>query len=101
MGYLVGLTLVLDQLFVIVLALGSPNLLTQTEINTALDKYTSGAANTVHEEIREYCNDSNFTITCRLNRAEWREQHPCILERFLSALQQKTNPSRRFSGMVV
>ncbi|KAJ7234538.1 hypothetical protein C8J57DRAFT_1479902 [Mycena rebaudengoi] len=28
MGYLVGLTLVLDQLFVIVLALGSPNLLT-------------------------------------------------------------------------
>ncbi|KAJ7229486.1 hypothetical protein C8J57DRAFT_1534455 [Mycena rebaudengoi] len=70
MGYIVDLTLVLDQLFVIVLALSPPNLLTQTEINTAQDKYTSGAANTVHEEIREYCNDSTSTKICRSNKAE-------------------------------
>ncbi|KAJ6455144.1 hypothetical protein C8R45DRAFT_1111525 [Mycena sanguinolenta] len=48
MGYIIDLTLVLDQLFVIVLALGPPNLLTQTDIDAALDKYTSGAAKTVH-----------------------------------------------------
>ncbi|KAJ7231612.1 hypothetical protein C8J57DRAFT_1250975 [Mycena rebaudengoi] len=70
MGYIVDLTLVLDQLFVIVLALGPPILLTQTEINTALDKYTSGVANTVHKEIREYCNDSTFTKMCCSNKAE-------------------------------
>ncbi|KAF7333933.1 G domain-containing protein [Mycena sanguinolenta] len=70
MGYIVDLTLVLDQLFVIVLALRPPNLLTQTEIDAAVDKYTSGAVNTVHTEIREYCNEATFGKICRSNKAE-------------------------------
>ncbi|KAJ6471428.1 hypothetical protein C8R45DRAFT_1014338 [Mycena sanguinolenta] len=70
MGYIVDLTLVLDQLFVIILTLDPPNLLTQTEIDAALDKYSSGAADTVHSEIREYCNDATFAQICRSNKAE-------------------------------
>jgi len=70
MGYIVDLTLVLDQLFMIVLALDLPNLLTQTEIDVALDKYTSSAVNIVHAEIREYCNEATFGKICRSNKAE-------------------------------
>ncbi|KAF7333955.1 G domain-containing protein [Mycena sanguinolenta] len=70
MGYIIDLTLVLDQLFVIVLALDTPNVLTQKEIDSALDKYTSGSANTVHAEIREYCNDTTFAKICSSNKAE-------------------------------
>ncbi|KAF7373074.1 hypothetical protein MSAN_00515100 [Mycena sanguinolenta] len=72
MGYIVNLTLMLDQLFEIVLALDPPNLPTQTEIDVALDKYTSesGAANIVHTEIRKYCNDATFSKICRSNKAE-------------------------------
>ncbi|KAF7373082.1 G domain-containing protein [Mycena sanguinolenta] len=72
MGYIIDLTLVLDQLFVIVLALGPPKLLTQTEIDEALNKYTSDAMNTVHAEIRDYCNEATFSQICRSNRAEER-----------------------------
>ncbi|KAJ6455150.1 hypothetical protein C8R45DRAFT_1222584 [Mycena sanguinolenta] len=70
MGYIIDLTLVLDQLFVIVLALGPPNRLSQTEIEAALDKYTSGAADDVHTEIREYCNEASFAKIYRSNKAE-------------------------------
>ncbi|KAJ7843889.1 hypothetical protein B0H14DRAFT_3455868 [Mycena olivaceomarginata] len=70
MGYIVDLTLVVDQLFVIVLALGPPNLLTQTDIDATLDKYTSSAADTVHAKIREYCNEATFAKICRSNKAE-------------------------------
>ncbi|KAF8212926.1 hypothetical protein K438DRAFT_1957510 [Mycena galopus ATCC 62051] len=70
MGYIINLTLVLDQLFVIVLALDPPNLLAQTDLEAALDKYTSSAVNTVHDEIREYCNEATFGKFCRSNKAE-------------------------------
>ncbi|KAF8179278.1 hypothetical protein K438DRAFT_1977348 [Mycena galopus ATCC 62051] len=70
MGYVIDLTLVLDQLFVIVLTLDPPNLLAQTDLDAALDKYTSSAVNTVHDEIREYCNEVTFGKFCRSNRAE-------------------------------
>ncbi|KAJ6455170.1 hypothetical protein C8R45DRAFT_1222596 [Mycena sanguinolenta] len=70
MGYIIDLTLVLDQLFVIVLALGPGNLLTQTEIDAALKKYGSDAVNTVHAEIRKYCNKATFGQIRRSNKAE-------------------------------
>ncbi|KAF8212956.1 hypothetical protein K438DRAFT_1751369 [Mycena galopus ATCC 62051] len=70
MGYIIDLTLVLDQLFVIVLALDPPNLLAQTDLDAALDKYTSSAVNTVHGEIREYCNEVTFGKICRSHKAE-------------------------------
>ncbi|KAJ7738773.1 hypothetical protein B0H16DRAFT_1569715 [Mycena metata] len=70
MGYIIDLTLVLDQLFMIVLALDPPNFLTQTEIDVALGKYTSSTVNIVHAEIREYCNEATFGKICRSNKAE-------------------------------
>ncbi|KAJ7760179.1 hypothetical protein B0H14DRAFT_2634277 [Mycena olivaceomarginata] len=59
-----------DKLFVIVLALGPPNLLSQTEIEAALHKYTSGAADGIHTEIREYCNEATFAKIYRSSKAE-------------------------------
>ncbi|KAF7333938.1 G domain-containing protein [Mycena sanguinolenta] len=70
MGYIVDLTLVLDQLFVIVSALPPANLLTHTEIDAALGKYTADAVNSVHAEIRKYCNEATFGKICRSNKAE-------------------------------
>ncbi|KAJ7788202.1 hypothetical protein B0H14DRAFT_2628525 [Mycena olivaceomarginata] len=62
--------IVAENLFVIVLALGPPNLLSQTEIEAALHKYTSGAADGIHTEIREYCNEATFAKIYRSSKAE-------------------------------
>jgi len=59
MGYIVDLTLVLDQLFLITLARAS-HPLTAEEIDLAFESYTNAELGRVHREIRQFANNATF-----------------------------------------
>ena len=70
MGYIVDLTLVMDQLFLNTLPSKPPRLLTQEQIDEALEdyKYTEGFK--VHRAIREYAQKSTLTDIVKSNNAQ-------------------------------
>ncbi|KAJ7226791.1 hypothetical protein GGX14DRAFT_693003 [Mycena pura] len=70
MGYIVDLTLVLDQLFLVIVARSPPRVLTTEDINVALEKFKNSVMENVHREIREYANKATFSDIIRSNRAE-------------------------------
>jgi hypothetical protein len=70
MGYIVDLTLVMDQLFLNILPLKPPRLLTEEQIDTALEDYKNSEANQVHQAIREYVNEATFAEILRANNAQ-------------------------------
>ncbi|KIM80052.1 hypothetical protein PILCRDRAFT_822897 [Piloderma croceum F 1598] len=70
MGYLVDLTLVMDQLFLNTLPLKPPRLLTEEQIDAALEDYKNSEAVNVHRAIREYVNKSTFGEILRANNAQ-------------------------------
>jgi hypothetical protein len=70
MGYIVDLTLVMDQLFLNILPLKAPRLLTEEQIDTALEDYKNLEAVRVHRAIREYVNKSTFSEILRANNAQ-------------------------------
>lgn len=60
MGYIVNLTLVLDQLFLVVLSTNIPRPLTTEDITKAVENYKHLHMANVHREIRQYVNKATF-----------------------------------------
>jgi len=70
MGYIVDLTLVMDQLFLNTLPLKPPRLLTNEQIDAALEDYKNTEGYKVHRAIREYVNKSTFGDILKSNNAQ-------------------------------
>jgi hypothetical protein len=70
MGYIVDLTLVMDQLFLNTLVSKPPRLLTEEQIDAALEDYKNSEAIKVHRAIREYVNEATFGEILRANNAQ-------------------------------
>ncbi|KAJ7212647.1 hypothetical protein GGX14DRAFT_446771 [Mycena pura] len=60
MGYILDLTLVLHQLFLVVISIRPLRPLTDADIDMALDNYKVGDMGMVHHEIRQYVRDTNI-----------------------------------------
>lgn len=70
MGYIIDLTLVMDQLFLDTLPLKPPRLLTTDQIDMALENYKQSEAQKVHYEIREYAKKTTFGRILKSNNAQ-------------------------------
>ncbi|TFK35636.1 hypothetical protein BDQ12DRAFT_737515 [Crucibulum laeve] len=70
MGYIVDLTLIMDQLFLDTLPIKPPRRLTEEQVEMALENYTASDAALVHREIREYANKTTFSRILRSNNAQ-------------------------------
>ena len=70
MGYIVHLSLVMDQLFLNTLPLKSPRLLTKEQIDVTLEDYKNTEGYKVHRAIREYVNKSTFGDILKSNNAQ-------------------------------
>ncbi|KAJ7032601.1 hypothetical protein C8F04DRAFT_1235211 [Mycena alexandri] len=70
MSYIVDLTLVMDNLFLVLLSRKLPRRLTAEDIDLALENYQNSDAAAVHTEIRKYAKNSTFKKICRSNNAE-------------------------------
>ena len=79
MGYIVDLTLVMDQLFLDTLPLKPPRFLSQDQIDMALETYKNSEAPEVHRQIRAYVNQSTFGQVLQSNNAQ---QKVIDLQRF-------------------
>ena len=73
MGYIVDLTLVMDQILLNILPLKPPRLLTAEQIDVALEDYKNSEAVQVHGAIREYVNQATFGEILRANNAQQKE----------------------------
>ena len=70
MGYIIDLTLVMDQLFLDTLPLKPPRLLSMEQIDAALESYKNSEAQKVHRQIRAYTNKSTFGQILQSNNAQ-------------------------------
>lgn len=70
MGYIVDLTLVMDQLFFDTLPLKAPRRLTEEIIDDALENYKNSGAIQVHRAIREYVNKASFGEILQVNNSQ-------------------------------
>ncbi|KAJ7139160.1 hypothetical protein C8R44DRAFT_867330 [Mycena epipterygia] len=70
MGYIVDLTLVLDQLFLVTFSTNIPRPLTMEDITTAVENYKRLHMASVHREIRQYVNKATFQDILHSNQAE-------------------------------
>ena len=70
MGYIVDLTLVMDQLFLNILPLEPPRFLTKEQIDAALEDYKNTEGYKVHRAIREYVNQTTFGEILQSNNAQ-------------------------------
>lgn len=70
MGYIIDLTLVMDQLFLDTLSIKPPLRLTTEQINMALENYKTWKVVKVHRDIREYANQATFVEILQSNKAQ-------------------------------
>jgi hypothetical protein len=70
MGYIIDLTLVMDQLFLDTLPLKPPRPLSTDQIDMALENYKNSVAQNVHFQIREYAQSSTFGQIVNSNNAQ-------------------------------
>jgi hypothetical protein len=70
MAYIVDLTLVLDQLFLVVLSVRPARSLTVADINMAFENYTNSNKGAVHREIRHYVRQATMTQLLQPTTAE-------------------------------
>ncbi|KAJ7891639.1 hypothetical protein B0H14DRAFT_2496757 [Mycena olivaceomarginata] len=80
MGYIIDLTLVMDQLFLVVLAIRPPRALTTTEIDIALEQYKNLDLVHVHRKVRQYANKATFVQILQANNAEQKVKE--LIEQF-------------------
>ncbi|KAJ7214895.1 hypothetical protein GGX14DRAFT_443367 [Mycena pura] len=80
MGYIIDLTLVMDQLFLIVLAIRPPRALTVDDIDLALEEYKRLDLGNVHREVRLYANKATFAQILQANNAEQKVKE--LIQRF-------------------
>ncbi|KAF7328138.1 G domain-containing protein [Mycena venus] len=70
-GYIVDLTLILDEIFRLVISRRTPgSSLTQVEVNIAVETYRNTGMQAVHGEIRKYVNKATFAEILDSNKAE-------------------------------
>jgi len=69
-GYIVDLTLVMDQLFLNTLPVSRPFKLTKEQIDDALEGYKSVGASSVHGEIRTYASKLTIASIIKSNNAQ-------------------------------
>jgi len=69
MGYIVDLTLVMDQLFLHTLPQKLPRLLSADQIDMALENYKNSEAQEVHHQVREYVKKTTFAAILHSNNA--------------------------------
>ncbi|KAJ7055574.1 hypothetical protein C8F01DRAFT_453939 [Mycena amicta] len=74
MGYIVDLTLVLNELFLQLLPSKPPRTVTKDAISTALEMYENSHLGTVHREIREYVRTAEWGIIVKSDAAEKKVQ---------------------------
>jgi hypothetical protein len=70
MGYITDLTLVLDQLFLLVLSMNVPRPLTAEDISEAVENYRRTHMAEVHRNIRQYANQATFQDVLQSNKVE-------------------------------
>ncbi|KAF8815629.1 hypothetical protein BYT27DRAFT_7192709 [Phlegmacium glaucopus] len=70
MGYIVGVTLIMERLFLNTLHLTRPFSLTQDHIDAAIEDYKDSEAIKVHRAIRQYANKTTFLEILKSNIAE-------------------------------
>ncbi|KAJ7211621.1 hypothetical protein GGX14DRAFT_542752 [Mycena pura] len=70
MGYIIDLTLILNELFLVVLAIKPPRPLKDEDIDLALHNYNSSDLRFVHREIRQYVREADWRQLIRSDAAE-------------------------------
>ncbi|KAJ7239932.1 hypothetical protein C8J57DRAFT_1563295 [Mycena rebaudengoi] len=70
MGYIIDLTLVMEQLFLVVLSIRPPRALSEADIDLALENYKNSEIAQVHREIRQYTNKTTWAEILQSNKAE-------------------------------
>ena len=70
MGYIVDLTLVMDQLFLDTLPLKPPRVLSADQVDMAFENYKISEAAKVHFKIREYVQKSTLGQIVKSNAAQ-------------------------------
>ena len=70
MGYIVDLTLIMDQLFLVILPQKPPRRLSAELIDMALEGYKTSSALSIHNEIREYAQKPTFAQILKSNNAQ-------------------------------
>jgi hypothetical protein len=70
MGYIIDLTLVMEQLFLVVLSIRPPRALSEADIDLALENYKNSEIAQVHREIRQYANKTTWAEILQSNKAE-------------------------------
>jgi hypothetical protein len=70
MGYIIDLTLVLDQLFLVGLSTTAPRPLTAEDLTEAVENHKHLHMANVHREIRQYVHSATFKDILRWNKAE-------------------------------
>jgi hypothetical protein len=70
MSYIVDLTLVMEQLFFVILPTPVPRRVTKEHIEIALENYKNSDASKVHREIRQYASRATFLQICQSNNAQ-------------------------------
>ncbi|KAJ7059137.1 hypothetical protein C8F01DRAFT_274120 [Mycena amicta] len=79
MGYIIDLTLVLNELFLQLLPIRPPRTITPEAIENALEAYANSQLGTIHREIREYVRGADWAVLVKSNAAEKKVQE-LILE---------------------
>ena len=89
MGYIIDLTLVMDQLFLDTLPIKPPRLLSADQIDMALENYKNSEAREVHRQIREYAKKSSFVQILQSNNAQQK-----VIELIRQHRVEDSTPSR-------
>ncbi|KAJ6455189.1 hypothetical protein C8R45DRAFT_944187 [Mycena sanguinolenta] len=70
MGYIIDLTLVLNELFLVVIAIRPPRALQDEDLELAFQNYKNSDLSLVHREIRQYVRDANWGKLLQSDAAE-------------------------------
>jgi len=70
MGYIVDLTLVMDQLFLDTLPVKPPRYLNMEQVDMALENYKNTEAAKVHRDIRGYVDQATWGNILQSNKAQ-------------------------------
>ncbi|KAJ6455165.1 hypothetical protein C8R45DRAFT_1036620 [Mycena sanguinolenta] len=79
MGYIIDLTLVLNELFLVVIAIRPPRALKDEDLELAFQNYKNSDLSLVHREIRQYVRDANWGKLLQSDAAELKVKELILL----------------------
>ncbi|KAF7328477.1 G domain-containing protein [Mycena venus] len=91
MGYIIDLTLVLNELFSVVRDNPLPQRVTNADIDKALENYNHSHLGCVHRDIRQYVRDASFWKILQSNKAEIKVKE--LLNKYSSKHNQRESGS--------